>query len=493
MPEVNSTGSSRSGPDSPVRRPAQQTASKDRVAPDPAELERWIATGEDWLIRRVIKYAKRQGYTKYTSTLEEAWRIAIRELSRALGEALHVASRLTEFRPDEAFEDDPASAFAVLEANRHRERGIDLKMFLGLFKYYRQTYLDRVMEGPFSGVSLQRALFLVNRIFDRWEIAFCSAWATMGEEERLSELQETNRRITNEKNRFLTVTESLGSPVILLDRQRCITYANAAAAPLLGIPPGPGSYYYRQESMQLVVPDWLAALVQRAEHSRDTQYSEHIWIDTGKKRDFEVSLHPMLDISEKFEGTVVIFHEITAQRRAEQELENKARELERLSFTDQLTGLLNRRGLRTLAEKQLALARRTGRPLSVLYADVDNLKVLNDRFGHEIGDLALVAMATALSRSVRTADIVARIGGDEFVVLLPDRAGESDGGILDRVNHQLSRELGTMEPPIDLSFSIGWADFDPSRHDDLNQLLREADSNMYVNKRSRRGAGHLSP
>ena len=220
------------------------------------ELKRWILEGEDWLIRRALGYAKRQGYTRYTSTLEEAWRISIRELSHTLAQALDLDSEVTEFEPDETFADDPLSRFAVLEASRHRERGIGLTMFLGLFKYYRQSYLDRVAEASYPPEQEEEAKHFVTRIFDRLEIAFCGAWTGLSEGTRIRELQDSNRRMTNEKNRFLTVTESLGSPVILLDETDQIAYVNQAAAPILGLPQRPGSFYYESESVSASMPAW---------------------------------------------------------------------------------------------------------------------------------------------------------------------------------------------------------------------------------------------
>ena len=103
------------------------------------ELTQWILSGEDWLMGRILHYAKRQGYSRYTSTLEEAWRISIHELSAALVRAVDGYPDVIEFEADETFDGDPICEFALLEADRHRQRGIPLTMFLGLFKYYRQA------------------------------------------------------------------------------------------------------------------------------------------------------------------------------------------------------------------------------------------------------------------------------------------------------------------------------------------------------------------
>ena len=106
-----------------------------------------IAKSEDWLIRRVLHYAREYSFTKYTSTLEEAWRMSIRGLSEPLLQALKEKNPVLELNPEADFTNDPVASFGILEAQRHRSRGITLSMFLGLMKYYRQSYIDLVHGG----------------------------------------------------------------------------------------------------------------------------------------------------------------------------------------------------------------------------------------------------------------------------------------------------------------------------------------------------------
>ena len=99
--------------------------------------------------------------------------------------------------------------------------------------------------------------------------------------------------------------------------------------------------------------------------------------------------------------------------------------LRELALVDELTGLHNRRGFLLLAEKQLQIARRTGRPDLLLFVDLDGMKRINDEFGHEAGDAALRRTAAVLHAAFRTSDIIARLGGDEFVVLCPNTGPEA--------------------------------------------------------------------
>ena len=109
-------------------------------------------------------------------------------------------------------------------------------------------------------------------------------------------------------------------------------------------------------------------------------------------------------------STSGIFRNVTQRKQMEDELRA-------LSLTDELTGLYNRRGLITIAEKVIKVARRLKKRVLLLYADLDDLKVINDNYGHKEGDYALIAAASIFKKSARESDVIARIGGDEFVIL----------------------------------------------------------------------------
>ncbi|MEG0195561.1 MAG: diguanylate cyclase, partial [Stenotrophomonas sp.] len=108
-----------------------------------------------------------------------------------------------------------------------------------------------------------------------------------------------------------------------------------------------------------------------------------------------------------------------------QELHDANRELDRQASTDPLTGLLNRRGFDAQVQFAMALARRSGRPLSLITLDIDHFKQVNDNYGHEVGDLVLKSIANRLRTRLRDSDVIARFGGEEFVVMLPDTPPEA--------------------------------------------------------------------
>lgn len=105
-----------------------------------------VQNGEDWLMAQILQYAIRRDYAKYTSTLTESWRLSISGLSASLLAAIDSGREDLGLDPDEDYRDDPAAAFGIEEARRHRERGVDIGMFLGLLKYYRESYLDLLRE-----------------------------------------------------------------------------------------------------------------------------------------------------------------------------------------------------------------------------------------------------------------------------------------------------------------------------------------------------------
>jgi diguanylate cyclase (GGDEF)-like protein len=161
------------------------------------------------------------------------------------------------------------------------------------------------------------------------------------------------------------------------------------------------------------------------------------------------------------------------------------RELRYLALTDDLTCLFNRRGFFAAATQQLKLAQRNGQNLLLLFCDVDNLKKINDTYGHQEGDLALIRTAEALEQSLRGSDILSRLGGDEFVALAPVTSNQTQEIILRRLEKNLKKSSAT-EPRYALSLCVGVARFDPKRAITLGELMVQADKAMYEKKRSSR-------
>jgi diguanylate cyclase (GGDEF)-like protein len=160
----------------------------------------------------------------------------------------------------------------------------------------------------------------------------------------------------------------------------------------------------------------------------------------------------------------------------------------RWAFRDDLTGLLNRRGFRLLAASRLDAARRGGRDVLLFYADLDGFKQINDRFGHAQGDQALSRVATSLKRTFRKTDILARIGGDEFVALVTDDPGCSPDAVCRRLRENLAR-ISSEGTRYTLSISVGVARWDPKAIPSLRRMMDVADRRLNVAKQSLAGPG----
>ncbi len=155
-----------------------------------------------------------------------------------------------------------------------------------------------------------------------------------------------------------------------------------------------------------------------------------------------------------------------------------------LSLMDELTGLYNRRRFFVLAEQYMKVALRGKRRLLLLFIDMDNLKWINDHYGHNEGDRALMELAHILKKTFRDSDIIARIGGDEFVVLL-ELAEEKSPIFVNRLFEKIEGHNAMRSRPYSLSISAGMAQFDPAQPISIDELVSEADASMYAQKRKK--------
>lgn len=172
--------------------------------------------------------------------------------------------------------------------------------------------------------------------------------------------------------------------------------------------------------------------------------------------------------------------EITERKNAEEQLRLK-------SITDDLTGLFNRRGFFTLSEKQWKSANRYKRKMSLMYMDLNEMKTINDKLGHAAGDQALIDIANLFRKTFRETDIIARMGGDEFAVLITDMTSLNDEHII--VRHLLDHLKIHNEQSgkaYSLSLSIGVSIFNPEYPSTLETLLKQADMLMYEDKKSQK-------
>jgi len=163
-------------------------------------------------------------------------------------------------------------------------------------------------------------------------------------------------------------------------------------------------------------------------------------------------------------------------------------ELAKLLITDELTRLHNRRGFYLLADHLVKMADRMKTPVDILYVDLDRLKWINDTFGHEEGDTVLVSVAAILKKMFRNPDIIARMGGDEFVVM---PAGASESGInviRERMEKAFQKHNEMHGAAYTISVSMGFSRYDPALPCSIDELLKQADESMYKEKKIKQTA-----
>ncbi len=170
--------------------------------------------------------------------------------------------------------------------------------------------------------------------------------------------------------------------------------------------------------------------------------------------------------------------QISAQIESLAQVQTLTAEVYKLAALDQLTGLYNRRSGEQRLSEEIARSVRYGRPLTLLMLDLDGLKETNDRLGHAGGDLLLKSFSERLQRAIRGSDLAVRLGGDEFMVLLPECRAEEVRHVLMRLEGARVTYDGHHVP---CRFSRGWVDYRPGETSE--EFMKRADDELYANKR----------
>ncbi|MEW6144822.1 MAG: diguanylate cyclase [Thermodesulfobacteriota bacterium] len=177
-------------------------------------------------------------------------------------------------------------------------------------------------------------------------------------------------------------------------------------------------------------------------------------------------------------GVIVNSRDVTERKKMEERLRS-------LSITDDLTGLYNRRGFLAFADHHIKAAERRKERVLLILIDLDGLKQINDAYGHNIGDQALMDAAQVIKQTFRNSDVTARISGDEFVVVTTDTDGNGEEAIKRRITENLEKHNSKGMKPYHLSLSYGIAKFDPRVPSSIDRLLVKADELMYADKNNK--------
>ncbi|MEN8142146.1 MAG: sensor domain-containing diguanylate cyclase [Thermodesulfobacteriota bacterium] len=179
----------------------------------------------------------------------------------------------------------------------------------------------------------------------------------------------------------------------------------------------------------------------------------------------------------------VFMHDITERKNYEAQLHH-------MSITDELTGLFNRRGFMTLADQQMKVSSRNKDQLFLLYADFDNMKWINDNLGHQVGDNALVETAVILKNTFRQADLIGRVGGDEFIVMITNRAEKkNEATVIKRLESELKKANALKHREYTIQLSMGTVKCNQKKVYSIEELMVQADQQMYECKKEKKESG----
>jgi diguanylate cyclase (GGDEF)-like protein/PAS domain S-box-containing protein len=292
--------------------------------------------------------------------------------------------------------------------------------------------------------------------------------------------EDITEALRESEEKAKAISDSSMDGIILMDGRGVIDYMNKAAEQIFG--------YRKEELIGKKLHETIVSKASRKKYYRRLPEFEktgnckvigkNIEVTATKKNGtkFPIDLSiSSFQIKGQWHSAGTV-RDITERKTLEAELRTAA-------VTDELTGLYNRRGFFTLSEQQCKLATRNKMKMALLYLDLDDLKGINDKLGHDEGDLALIDSANVLKNSFRKSDIIGRIGGDEFAVLITNPFEEDiEAVITNNVENNLKVYNKQSERTYELSLSMGFSQFNPEEPCSIEALLTQADILMYENK-----------
>ena len=278
------------------------------------------------------------------------------------------------------------------------------------------------------------------------------------------------------EEKYRSLVESTNDSIYLVDKDCKYLYMNKKHAVRMGFT---GEEYLGRSYNEYHLPSEIRCFA--GDFNEVISTGKSIQREHKSRRDgkyFLQTLSPVKDSSGRIVAVTVVSKDINRLKL----MENK---FHALSVTDELTGLFNRRGFFTVAEQYLKLADRNKSGTFMLYVDLDGLKLINDKFGHSTGDLALIELANLLRNCFRNSDAIARIGGDEFAVFPVETTEDNIETIIVRFRDCLKSYNEKTDHEFKLSACVGIAYYDPERSCSLEELLIQADRDMYEQKNRR--------
>jgi diguanylate cyclase (GGDEF)-like protein/PAS domain S-box-containing protein len=288
--------------------------------------------------------------------------------------------------------------------------------------------------------------------------------------------RKAEKSLLKKRNLLNTIINSTPDLIVLKDREMVYRHVNSAFCNFIG----------RQKNEIIGKTDFD---LYPTDEARGYRHCDKKVMKTGRQKIqdeevtgkegpiwFQVAKTPLLDDKGGFAGILCSMRDMRKRKKMEEQLQAAV-------LTDELTGLFNRRGFYTLSEKHCKLSTRFKRALSLLYLDLDGMKNINDELGHKAGDQALVDTANILKKTFRDSDVIARIGGDEFAVLLTEHSEpDIENIIIEHLKDNLRIHNEQSGRNYELLLSLGIVRHDPAQLCSIDKLLSMADELMYEDK-----------
>jgi len=266
---------------------------------------------------------------------------------------------------------------------------------------------------------------------------------------------------------------TIPQPMILLDENLHYISSNSAAIVLF-----PWLKDYKMDEAIYYSPHWPSELSHKAFENGEFS-STFVVADESSSRHYNATAHPFNSELSRKNHWSIMFLDVTDK-------EIFIRQLEEAAYTDTLTGLYNRRHFAEIATPYIERTKRAGVDYYIMMADLDVFKTINDKHGHLAGDAVLHHVATIMKRTVRSYDIVARWGGEEFIFLITDSSSDDVVALAERIRKLIEStpcEYNGVELPITISFGIAQSEDDGT---DMNDLILRADEALYKSKQTGR-------
>lgn len=210
----------------------------------------------------------------------------------------------------------------------------------------------------------------------------------------------------------------------------------------------------------------------------------------GKEIWLELYTYPIYDENSQITHVIEYTRDITDKKRAEEQRKRMIEELERISRTDSLTGLFNRRALLELLEYNLKRSHRYKTPLSVVLSDIDRFKSINDQYGHPTGDEIIKKVGRLIKDTLRASDLMGRYGGDEFLLILSDTALEGAMELSERIRRVVEKTDFVINEDLVLRITISLGVIDCSDMTDVDEIIRLVDNALYASKKAGRNRSY---